>query len=129
MDAAQAVAEHALAEEPVETPAPAPPPQQQGGGAWAAPSVPLPSTHVNNERYFESQQQFVHYNNGFNDGYVRGYYSGMNTMAASVNRPHYHGRGRGRGRGRGGGYPNQRYDRTRTETPRPGSQEPNSGDE
>lgn len=74
------------------------------------PPVPLPNVRAPYEYRSRSQQEFMAYNSGFNDGYVRGYYSGMNTMASQVHQPPYTGRGgpyrgriRGRGRGRGGG--------------------------
>lgn len=109
------------------TPSIAPPP----------PVVPLPNIWAPNEHRARGQDEFMAYNSGFNDGYVRGYYSGMNTMASKMMTvPVYNGgnpnrggkeggsrgrggyRGGGRGRGRKGGnnnnnnnYKNKHYQR------------------
>jgi hypothetical protein len=82
------------------------PPQMYG----PPPVPPLPGTSPGvvppGEDTHTSQHDFMVYNSGFTQGYVRGYYCGMNTAAASRRPPfrqnNYY-RGRGRGGGNGGG--------------------------
>lgn len=88
------------------------------------PTVPLPNVRVANEHRTRNQSEFMAYNSGFNDGYVRGYYSGMNTMASRTNMPPYtggnphRGRGRGGGRGRGRGRGKYKHHKKTYSTPR-----------
>lgn len=61
------------------------------------PPIPQAAIHV-------QQGNFIAYNSGFNDGYLRGYYVAMNSPSAGGRGGGYRGyRGRGGGyRGRGG---------------------------